>query len=139
MRTVLLGGGRVGATAVNLKVRQSRAGTSTTEKTTHRQAKPSTDANSKPYLGDRAVVWGILAQMLERAGEDPQSSEAEIAKAVKIITGQDDAYQPVGPWNSEGIGNWIRDNMNGVPTEGGAAAAVEYALAHAPEWTTSGA
>lgn len=85
---------------------------------------------SKPYLGDPKVVWGILAALIHTNDTDPHETTAAIEKATKVFCGEDPAYAPMGPWNGEGIGNWIRGHMNGVPAEGGAQAAVEYALAH---------
>jgi hypothetical protein len=84
----------------------------------------------KPYLGDHAVVWKVLADMIEVNDSDPQNTVAAIQKATAILCGKDPSYAPMGPWNGEGIGNWIRGHMNGVPDEGGCEGAVEYALAH---------
>jgi hypothetical protein len=84
---------------------------------------------AKPCLGDHNVVWGVLVSMIDAVTEDPTTAPAEIEKATTILTGDDPAYAPMGSWNSEGIGNWIRGHMNGVP-DGDAKTAVEFALAH---------
>jgi hypothetical protein len=84
---------------------------------------------SRPYLGDRAVIWRILSEMVETTASEPDKSVTAIAQAAAILTGQDDSYAPMGPWNTKGIGTWIRGHMNGVP-DGDAYTAVEYALAH---------
>lgn len=105
-------------------------------------------AGDRPYLGDPKVVAKILRDMVEALWEepdDPDDPEADpaapydrsasvvfaIQTATEILTGQDDDYAPMGKWNTgDGIGNWIRGNMNKVPKDGGSYAAVEYALSH---------
>ena len=81
-------------------------------------------------LGDRGVVYKVLADMLKHAAEDPLNSVVGVKAGTKILTGKDPAYRALNSWNEDEIGGWIRGHMNGVPAQGGAEAAVEYALAH---------
>jgi hypothetical protein len=104
-------------------------------------------AGNKPYLGDPRVVYGVLRDMIDAVLEEPEyhaddlvefdapedhaaAIESTIEDAVGILTGEDADYAPMGKWNTgEGLGNWIRGHMNGVP-DGDTAEAVRYALAH---------
>jgi hypothetical protein len=109
-------------------------------------------AGDRPYLGDPKVVAKILRDMVDAMFEeigasfnpdDPEDSEdfyspdnraaaveGAIEDAVGVLTGEDDDYAPMGKWNTgDGLGNWIRGHMNGVP-DGDTAEAVRYALAH---------
>jgi len=93
----------------------------------------SVDAGRHPgkqSLGDRKVVWKVLADMLKVVAEDPGNSVTAVEVVTRILTGQDPALSPLGSWNQDGIGRWIRGHMNGVPEDGGAESAVEYALGH---------
>jgi hypothetical protein len=80
----------------------------------------------KPSLGDPKVVWGVLGEMLKVASDDPRNSVAAVRKATAILIGRDPDYATMGPWNQEGIGDWIRGHMNGVPADG----------APSPRWNT---
>lgn len=61
---------------------------------------------------------------------NPPSVHEPEGKATGILTGKDPPYAPMGTWNEEGIGNWIRGNMAGVTESGGAEGAVLFALGH---------
>src|SRR5271167_2425479 len=76
------------------------------------------DAGGRPYLGDPKVVRGVLGDLIEVVHGNPEEGDIEgaIDDAVEILTGQDDDYAPMGKWNTgDGLGNWIRGHMNGVP------------------------
>lgn len=92
--------------------------------------RPLKGDGSKPYLGAQDVVHSILADVVGAALEEPDRLLEAIQQATAALSGEDDGYQPVDDWNREAIGDWIRENMAGVPHEGGARSAVEYAVAH---------
>lgn len=89
-------------------------------------------AGDKPYLGDPKVVLGILRDLVDVVSADPEEGaiEGAIEDAVEVLCGRTDEYAPMGKWNTEdGLGNWIRGHMKGVP-DGDTAEAVRFALAH---------
>jgi hypothetical protein len=90
-------------------------------------------AGKLPYLGDPKVVLSILVDMVDVVRESPEfeAIHGAIEDATAALTGgAPEDYAPMGKWNTgDGIGNWIRGHLKGVP-DGDSADAVRYALAH---------
>lgn len=88
----------------------------------------------KPYLGDTAVVSGLVGDfiggIIDRASQVPlglmTKDEAVAAdkKAafafMKVISGQDARYMPVPQWNAapNGLEEWLRRELKGIANDG---------------------